>query len=116
MLPHSQNVLRGVEIAVEDQPAAGADVDAVSKGELLPMATGRAILTRVRRIHRHESPTGPCCLVGEGSGKLRPRRVSDALGEAMVVQHPVDCEVFDGDQIKGSDDATAVLVGEIAPS
>ena len=79
------------------------------------MSTLRAILTRVRGVHRHILPTGPCCLVREEAGELTPRRVMDALGETMVVRHPVDRQILHGDQIKAVDDATAVLMGEVAP-
>ena len=80
------------------------------------MPTLRAILTRIRGIHGDISPTGPCCLVREKVCELTPRGVMNALGETMVVRHPVDRQVFHSDQIKGVDDAAAVLVGEIAPS
>jgi hypothetical protein len=79
------------------------------------MPATRAILTHVRRMHRYIAPIGPCCLVGEVGGELRLRRVSDALGEAMIVQHPVDRQILNCDHIELIDDATAVLVGKIAP-
>src|SRR5262249_24582734 len=122
-LPPSQEVFRqpqdvpgGVEITVEDQPTAGAAVDAVREGELLPMATPTAILTRVRGVHGDVLTTGPCCLVRKHIRELRTRRVSDALGEAMVVQHPVDRQILNRYQITGLHDATALLVRKIAPS
>src|SRR5574340_1298634 len=80
------------------------------------MPTARAILARIRGVHSDKPPTGPCCLVGEKRCEQSPRRVRDALDEAMVVQHPIDRKVLDGDQIKGVHEATAVLVREIAPS
>src|SRR5262245_63781334 len=80
------------------------------------MSTARAILTGVRRIHSDLSPTGPCCLVGEEGCELRPRRISDALGETMVVHHAVDQQIFHRDQVKRVHEAPAVLVREVAPS
>ncbi len=80
------------------------------------MSTARTILTRVRGVHSDESPTGPYCLVGEEVCELRPRRVSDALGETMGMHHPVDREVLDGNQIELIDNATAVLVREVTAS
>jgi hypothetical protein len=39
----------------------------------------------------------------------------NTLGETVVVYHTVDRQILDRDQIKGVDDATAVLVSKIAP-
>ena len=78
------------------------------------MSALRAILTGVRGVHRHTPATGPCCLVRKEAGELTPRRITNALGETMVVDHPVDRQVLDRDQIKGVDNATAVLVSEVA--
>src|SRR5713101_9471960 len=103
-----QNGPRGVEIAVEDQPTTGAGVGAVSEGERLPMSTARAILRRVCGVHRDKAPTGPCCLVGEKCGELGPRCVMDAVGATLVVRHPVEREVRNGDQSNGVDDAATV--------
>ena len=38
----------------------------------------------------------------------------DALGETVVVHHPIDREVFYCDQVKSVHDAAAVLMGEVA--
>ena len=46
---------------------------------------------------------------------MTPRRVMDALGETVVVHHPVDRQILDRDQVKGVHDATAVLMREVAP-
>ncbi len=78
------------------------------------MPTRRAILTGVRGIHRHILPTGPCCLVRKEAGELTPRRVMDALSETVVVYHPVDRQVLDGDQVKGVRNAAAALMREVA--
>ena len=116
LLPQCQNVQARVQVSVEDDATKGAGIGAVGEGERLPMPTLRAVLTRVGRIHGDISPTGPCCLVREKVRELAPRCVMNALGETMGVRHPVDREVFNSDQIKGVDDAAAVLMGEIAPS
>ena len=79
------------------------------------MPTPRAILRRIRGVHSEQTPTGPCCLVGEIRCKLGPRRVRDALGETLVGHHPSDRKVFDGDQVKLVDEAATVRVGTVAP-
>src|SRR5690348_17275030 len=37
----------------------------------------------------------------------------NTLSETVAMRHPVDCEVFDGDQIISVGDAPAMLVGEV---
>src|SRR5262249_2050464 len=80
------------------------------------MATTRALRTRGRRLHRSIAATGTCCLVGEVGGKLRPRRVSDALGQTMGMPQPVDRPGCTRRQIALVDDAAARLMGEGASS
>jgi hypothetical protein len=53
--------------------------------------------------------------VRQQGGELAPRRVLDAVRQTMVVRHPVDRQVFDGEQIKLIDDATALLIAEVTP-
>jgi hypothetical protein len=77
------------------------------------MATLGAILRGIRGIHCHKLPAGPCCLVRKEGSELTPRGVANALGETMVMRHPVDRKVFNCDEIKDVDDTTAVLVGEV---
>src|SRR6476619_3355795 len=77
------------------------------------MSTARAILTRIRGVHGHNLPTGPCCLVRKEAGELIPRGVMNALGETMVMRHPVDRQVLHGDEVKRVHDAAAVLMGEV---
>src|SRR5262249_343116 len=60
--------------------------------------------------------TGPCCLVRKQCCALTPRRTMDALGESVVMPHPIDQQIFNGDEIKSVHHATAVLVREITPS
>jgi len=79
------------------------------------MATLRAILRRVGRVHGDRAPTGPCCLGREQVRALAPRGVLAALGEAMGRHHPVHRAVFHGNQVNLVHKAAAVLVGEIAP-
>src|SRR5258707_13550855 len=78
------------------------------------MSKLRPALTRVRGVHRHKAPTGPCCLVGEEVCELTPRGVQDALRETMVVHHPIDRKVFNGNHVEPIDDVAAVLMREVA--
>src|SRR5712691_8679931 len=77
------------------------------------MPTARTVLTRVCRVDRYKRSTGTCCLVGHEGSELRPRRILDAFGEAMMVHHLVDRQIFYGNDIESVDDATALLMGKV---
>src|SRR5262249_6047570 len=84
VLPHSHNILTGVEVSVSVQSATWTVLGAVREGELLPMSTARAILTRLRGGHRDKLATGPCCLVRKPCCERTPRCLMDALGQTVV--------------------------------
>ncbi len=79
------------------------------------MPTLRAILRRVGRVHGDLSPTGPGRRVREKVRELAPRCVLEARGEAMGLHHPIQRQVFNGKQVNLMHNASAVLVGKIAP-
>jgi hypothetical protein len=45
--------------------------------------------------------------------ELTPSLVTDALGETMILDHPFDIQIFDGDRVKLSRDLESRLVVEI---
>src|SRR5262249_30890797 len=100
LLTQSQHVLTGVEIPTEDQPTARTAIGTVGEGECAPMSTARALLRRVRGVHRDKPPASPCGLPSEEVAERGPRRVLDALGQKVGMHHPIDREVFDGNQVK----------------
>src|SRR5438552_7855937 len=95
--------------------AAGTMKRPVGQGHALPMSTCRvaAILGRVGGVHGHVPPTGTCCLVGEESREHRPGRITDALGEAMVMHHAVHGDVFHRDDACTVDDLACLLVDKV---
>src|SRR5258707_12881854 len=80
------------------------------------MSTLRAILTRIRGIHGHVLSTGACSLVRKEVRELAPRRVMDALSKTMGMHHPIDRQVFNGNDIKRVRDTAAVLMSQVPPS
>src|SRR5260370_17230543 len=46
-------------------------------------------------------------------GELAPSGVVDTLGQASILDHILDGQIVDSNQVKLVDDATAVLVSEI---
>src|SRR5215813_7425692 len=114
--PHGQNVLTRVEVSIEPPSTPGAVLGAVREGELWPMATARAVLTRGRRIHRPRRATGPCCLVRKEVRELPPRRVLHPLSQTPGMPPPVARHLLASDQVKLLAQATAVWVRAIASS
>jgi len=108
LLPQSQHVQAGVEIAVQHHATTGTGVGPISEREQLPMSALGAILRRVRGVHSHEGSTGPCCLVGQQGCELTPGGVMDALSEAVGMYHAVDGQVLHRNQVKGVDDMAAL--------
>src|SRR5689334_9726288 len=80
------------------------------------MSTLRAILTRIRGIHSYVLSTGACSLVRKEVRELAPRRVMDALSKTLGMHHPIDRQVFNGNDIKRIRDTAAVLMSKVTPS
>src|SRR5665213_479012 len=100
-------------IAVDDQATTEAAIGTLGKGQLVSMPAPTTGLTRVCGIHRHEPTTGTCCLVRQIRAELAPRGITDALGQTVMVDHPVNLQVFDTDDLEAVDDLPAVLMGEV---
>src|SRR5712691_8327186 len=103
-------------VSVECQPTARASVHTLCQRLFLTMATARTILARVRWVDRYKRSTGTCCLVGYERSELRPRRILNAFGEAVIVHHLIDGEVFYGNDIEAIDHTAALLMGKVGTS
>lgn len=103
-------------IAVQHKPTAGTPILSFGERYLLSMSTSATILAGVGRVHRHISPTGTFSLVGETSRKLTPRRVTDALGQAMVVDHLIDGHILARNHLMVVDDLPALLMSKVLAS
>src|SRR5450759_5196631 len=88
-------------------------IHALTQGHLLPMVAPAAILCRVGRIDFDEHSASFFRFARELVKELRPRRVTDALGQTMGVNHPIDVEIFDTDHPELIDDLSTLLMGEI---
>src|SRR5215469_17634968 len=85
-LPGPQNVLGRVLIAVQDQPAAGADMGPHRQAFGYPLQTAApigqhptAVLRGIRWWHRFHSLPGACCRVREDRQEVAPPGVLDTL-------------------------------------
>jgi hypothetical protein len=81
-------------VAIETQPAAGTEMDPLRQWFELPMATAGTILRRVGRIDLHKRATSVCCFVGEEGMVLRPGRINNAFGQTVIMDHPIDGQVW----------------------
>lgn len=102
-------------VPIDLQPTARTRVDSVGQRHLLPMSTPTTVLTCVGRTHSYQSPASICRFVGDELSKLRPSCIGNRLCETVVMNHPVDFEVFDADHPKPVDDLSTFLVGKVAP-
>src|SRR3989442_5104652 len=83
------------------------------QGHLLPMSAHAACLTRVGRVHSNRGPASFFRFAGQFPEKFRPRGVCNALGQTMMVNHPVHMQVFDTDHTEPVDDLPGLLMGEV---
>ena len=103
-------------ITVNRQLTARTIEDTLLKRHLLPMSTPAARLAGIGRVDFDELPASFCRFAGQLSKERRPRRVMNALGQTMVLDHAVDMQVLNRYHPVGSDDLAAVLMGEVVPS
>ena len=82
-----------------------------------PVPTTTTGLGRVRGFDPDKlTGSGPSCLHTHQPQKPTPRSIRDALGQTMIVHHPVDLQIFDRYQSEAIYNTTGVLVREIVPS
>ena len=101
-------------VSVENQPTTRARMCPLCQRLFLAMSTARTILAGVRGIDCYKRSTGPCCLVREKRSELRPRRIGNRFGKAMIVHHPIDGQIFDRNDIEPIDQTAAFLMGKVA--
>ena len=81
-------------ISVDMQIAAGTFKDTLRQGRWLTVSASAACLRCVGRVNRHERPASVCRFTGGHGEELRPCCVRDTFCKAIVVNHPVDVQVF----------------------
>jgi len=93
-----------------------APVDPLRKRHLLAVSAAVTLLRGVGGVDLHDSSTGAFSLEEEKCEEQRPTGVGDGLGKAMVVNHPVHFQVFDGDEPEPVNDSPGGLIGEVVAS
>jgi len=77
------------------------------------MTALRAILRRVGWIHLNYHTAGAFSLARKDQDELAPSRVTDALGQTMILYHPSHVQIFDGNRVKLAHDLKRRLVVKI---
>src|SRR5262245_25722784 len=77
------------------------------------MTTFRAILRRVGRIHLDHYTTSIFRFARKDQYEFIPSRVTDALGEMMILHHPFDVQIFDGHRVEFAHDFERRLLMKI---
>lgn len=103
-------------VPIDLQSTAMAGVDPVGQRHLLPVSTGATVLRSIGGVDSHDLPASLRRFVGKKLCELRPCRVRNTLGNTMIMEHPVDFEIFDCNHPKAVDDPPALLMSEVAPS
>jgi hypothetical protein len=99
---------------VYDQLTSRATIDARRQRDPVPMTTARAILRRIRWIHfDHRSPSF-FRFEDHDHYELPPSRVTDALGQVMVLDHTPDVQIFDFDALVLRDQLSRLFEMKIA--
>ena len=80
---------------------------------LLAMSTIAACLGGIGRVDSNVSSASFFRFAREFAEKFRPRGVCNALGQTMMVNHPVHMQVFDTDHTEPVDDLPGLLMGEV---
>src|SRR5262249_12731918 len=86
-LPKAFYVLGGVVVPMEARAALRAAMPAYGQAFGDDDAAARAGLAGVGRRHGYDSPLSVCCFGCEDAQELRPRRITDALGEVVNLDH-----------------------------
>src|SRR5215475_917413 len=102
-----------VMISMRLEPTIVTPVLSHREGFAHSLTTSRAILRRVGRIHLDHDTASLFRFARKDQDELIPSRVTDALGEMMILQHPFDVQIFDGHRIEFAHDFERRLVMEI---
>src|SRR5436305_4542688 len=79
----------------------------------LPMMAPTAILTGIGRIHFDQSSASFFRFAEELIKECRPRCITHAFGETVVMEHPIHMQILHADETKLVHDPTGVLVREV---
>ena len=103
-----------VDVAIQDQPALGAGVDANREILLNPLATATAFLRCASWVHPVELSRGAFSLRFEYLSELCPPGIMNLLGQTHL-RKALDVEILDGDRVEPTHDVERRLVVKVEP-
>src|SRR5712691_1291747 len=94
-----QNILGSVDISVLNVATRRTDMGTHRKRLLDHLTTAKALLRGVAGVHSNHLMSGACSLGSENVEERTPGGVHDAFSEIMILNHRVDGEFLDGDEL-----------------
>nr|HET6901914.1 hypothetical protein [Ktedonobacteraceae bacterium] len=89
-------------------------IGSFTQGHFLSMVTPAAILRRIGRVDFNEGSPSFFRFGGQSFKKLRPCRVTDALGQAMIMDHAIHIQVLHTDHAETIYNLPGRLMREIS--
>lgn len=100
-------------IPINRQLTARAIENSLTERHLLPMPAATTGLGRISWVYSYVLPASFFRFAGQFRKELRPRCITDALGQTTIMQEIVHPDVLDSDDTILVDDASRFLVSEV---
>lgn len=91
-------------------------IHSLAERHLLPVSTLATGLTRIGRIDLEQLVASLFRFAHQLGKEHAPCRVTDRFRQTMIMNHPIDGQIFYTDHAKLIDNLSAVLVSEVLPS
>ena len=88
---------------------AGTSEYALTERHLLPMSTDATCLTRTGRIDFDQGAPSFFRFGAQLGKECRPGGICNAFGKTGVMNHPGDCQIFNGNHAETVNDGTGLL-------
>ena len=98
-MPQPQNILSGIHIAIFDIATERANVCTDRQAFLDNLATLVTLLRGETRIDSYHVMTSSCSLVLQDIEKHSPGDIANGFGKVMVLDHMVDTQLLDNNQM-----------------
>src|SRR5215469_10304059 len=114
-LPNPLNVSSSILIPVQDEPAGDADMGTHGETLLHPFAAATAILRGISGWYRDHPTASVRCFAAQDGPELPPARITDALGEARILDQIGHLQIFQIDHIIGLHQPECRLMMKVPP-
>ena len=112
----ASDILSGANIPIMPGSAIGTRPisDFQRQGLLIGTATRTGFTGRREAIHHHHLAAIPRRFIGDLAAKFSHTHVGNRARQAVVLDHPLDVQVFEGDDIGAADYRRGGLVQEVS--